>query len=591
MESRDDWSPAKAGQPKTNAKAFSKSTALKGAARGGKKRPAEIGAFDDRDKATPEELGDQERFQFSPDDSSTGGGGPGGGPRALAGWNRTGEAKKKYTGGKRSGQDGVRRKPQTRNVRREKGDRPYSGQPSSKFPVLRARSLASGPGLPDGREFEDERELARMVEAAGGGGEPLQVAVLHDRSVKELLAEAEAMGVRDGAAPSRRSLVEKIIRAAGEARRPVVDEGILFVAHEGHGFVVRRQNDYQLQGEDPYVAPALIRRYGMRPGQSVRVLIRPSAKGERCPAALAVLKVMGEDPESASKLPRFENLVPYYPLERILLEKVRTDGRPDISMRVIEILSPIGFGQRGLIVAPPRAGKTLLLQKIAESVATNTPEATLIVLLVDERPEEVNEFRRRGHGEVISSTFDEPPERHVQVAEIVFEKSRRLLEAGKDVVILLDSITRLVRAHNALIISDGRVLSGGVEVTALHEPKRFFGSARNIEGGGSLTILATASVGTGSRMDEVIFEEFQGTGNMELHLDSELVGKRIFPAINIEKTGTRKEELLYSPDEAEKIYSLRRAMQGVPMDEAMEMFIQRLEKTETNAEFLMNVNR
>jgi transcription termination factor Rho len=304
---------------------------------------------------------------------------------------------------------------------------------------------------------------------------------------------------------------------------------------------------------------------------------------------------MGKPVAEIQGLQPFTELIPYYPTSRILLEtppdtdvKVTWDN---ISMRVVDCVSPVGFGQRGLIVAPPRTGKTVLMQGMANSIQTNFPEAHLIILLIDERPEEVTDFRRQCHGEVIASTFDEPAENHVHAAEMVIEKSRRMVEHGRDVVILLDSITRLARAYNTMQPGSGKILSGGVEANALQKPKRFFGSARNIEGGGSLTIVATALVETGSKMDEVIFEEFKGTGNMELHLDRGLVDKRVFPALSMEKSGTRKEELLYHPDEMAKIYSLRRAMKGIPSTEAMEMLIQRIKKTRSNAEFLMSLNR
>jgi transcription termination factor Rho len=293
---------------------------------------------------------------------------------------------------------------------------------------------------------------------------------------------------------------------------------------------------------------------------------------------------MGLDPEEISKVVPFEELIPYYPLKRILLEDVEV--QKDVSMRTVDILTPIGFGQRGLIVAPPRTGKTILLQNIANSVSANSPFAKLILLLVDERPEEVTDFRRHTKGEVVSSTFDEAPESHVHCAEMVGEKARRLVEQGEHVVILLDSITRLARAS-----SSGKIMSGGLESNALQKPKRFFGAARNIEGAGSLTIIATALVDTGSRADEIIFEEFKGTGNMELHLDRGLVERRIFPAINIDRSGTRKEELIYHPEELQRIYGLRRAMQGLGPIESMEMLIQRLKKTKSNAEFLLSLSR
>ena len=314
------------------------------------------------------------------------------------------------------------------------------------------------------------------------------------------------------------------------------------------------------------------------------------AENERCPSVVRIDEVMGNlDPEDIAKVTPFEELVPYYPLKRILLEA--PDVQKDVSMRAVDILTPIGFGQRGLIVAPPRTGKTILLQNIANSISENSPETKLILLLVDERPEEVTDFRRHTKGEVVSSTFDESPESHIHCAEMVGEKARRLVENGQHVVILLDSITRLARAYNALTSNAGKIMSGGLEATALQKPKRFFGAARNIEGAGSLTIIATALVDTGSRMDEIIFEEFKGTGNMELHLDRGLVERRIFPSINIDRSGTRKEELIYHPEELQRIYGLRRAMQGLGPIESMEMLIQRLKKTKSNAEFLLTLSR
>ena len=300
---------------------------------------------------------------------------------------------------------------------------------------------------------------------------------------------------------------------------------------------------------------------------------------------------MGKDPNAIKNVVVFNDLVPYYPTERIIMESNVHNAWNNVSMRAVDLLSPIGLGQRALIVAPPRTGKTVLMQTMAKSIRANKPNAHLMVLLVDERPEEVTDFKRSVDAEVIASTFDEEASNHVHAAEIVISKARRMVEDGKDVIILLDSITRLARAYNALMPNGGRTMSGGVEATALQKPKKFFGSARNIEGGGSLTIIGTALVETGSKMDEVIFEEFKGTGNLELHLDRSLSDKRIFPAINMEKTGTRKEELLYHPAELEKVYTLRRAMNGVPITESMEMLVQRLKKTKTNVEFLLGLNR
>jgi transcription termination factor Rho len=333
------------------------------------------------------------------------------------------------------------------------------------------------------------------------------------------------------------------------------------------------------------VSPSQIRRFALRTGTIVEGGIRPPKEKERFFALLKVDEINEDEPDKVKGRVPFENLTPLFPDERFQLE---VDPK-EISTRIMDLITPIGKGQRGLIVAPPRTGKTVIMQKVANSISTNNPEAKLIVLLIDERPEEVTDMERTTQAEVISSTFDEPPERHVQVAEIVIEMSKRMVECGRDVVILLDSITRLARAYNTLQPHSGKILSGGVDANALHKPKRFFGAARNIEGGGSLTIIATALVDTGSRMDEVIFEEFKGTGNMELGLDRGLVDKRIFPSINIEKSGTRKEELLLHPDELQKIWILRKALNGVPPVEAMELMINRLKKTKSNAEFLMSL--
>jgi len=337
--------------------------------------------------------------------------------------------------------------------------------------------------------------------------------------------------------------------------------------------------------EDIYVSPSQIRRFALRTGDFVEGEIREPKEKERFFALLRVDKVNVDDPDkSRLKIP-FENLTPLFPDQRLTLEREPSE----ISMRVMDIFTPIGKGQRGLIVAPPRTGKTVLLQKIANSITANCPDAYLIILLIDERPEEVTDMERNTSAHVLSSTFDEAPERHVQVAELVIEMSKRMVECGRDVVILLDSITRLARAYNTLQPHSGKILSGGVDANALHKPKRFFGAARNIEHGGSLTIIATALVETGSRMDDVIFEEFKGTGNMELCLDRTLVDKRVFPAINVEKSGTRKEELLLHPDELGRVWVLRRAINGVPPVEAMEMIVNRLKKTRSNAEFLMSM--
>ncbi|MCS6771273.1 MAG: transcription termination factor Rho [Kiritimatiellae bacterium] len=418
-------------------------------------------------------------------------------------------------------------------------------------------------------------------------GEPrvLKLYELQMMSVPELKAMADSYGLVELGALRKHELIFEILRANARLGGQMFGRGVLEILPDGFGFLRSPLNNYLPCPEDLYVSPSQIRRFALRTGDYIEGEIRPPKDKERFFALYKVDRINGEPPEKQrSKVP-FENLTPLFPDRRIHLETKPTD----ISMRVMDILTPIGFGQRGLIVAPPRTGKTVLLQQIANSISANHPEAHLIVLLIDERPEEVTDMERNTKAQVLSSTFDEPPERHIQVAEIVIEMAKRMVECGKDVVILLDSITRLARAYNTVQPHSGKILSGGVDANALHKPKRFFGAARNIEGGGSLTIIATALIDTGSRMDEVIFEEFKGTGNMELMLDRHLVDKRIFPAINIEKSGTRKEELLLHPDELAKIWILRKALNGVQPVEAMELIVNRLKKTKSNAEFLMTL--
>jgi len=365
----------------------------------------------------------------------------------------------------------------------------------------------------------------------------------------------------------------------------VITSGVLEILPDGYGFLRSPKNNYLQCPEDVYVSPSQVRRFGLRTGDVIEGPVRDPKEKERFFALGRVDTMNGKPPVEARRTIYFENLTPLFPDRRIVLET----KAEEYSMRVMDIFTPIGFGQRGLIVAPPRTGKTVLLQKVANSISTNHPDAMLFILLIDERPEEVTDMQRNTKAQVISSTFDEAPERHVQVAEMVIDVAKRQVENGKDVVILLDSITRLARAYNTVQPNSGKILSGGVDANALHKPKRFFGAARNIEHGGSLTIIATALVDTGSRMDEVIFEEFKGTGNMELSLDRQLVDKRVFPAINIEKSGTRKEELLLYPDELSRTWILRRALNGVPPVECMEMVIKRLKGSKSNAEFLMGI--
>ncbi len=439
--------------------------------------------------------------------------------------------------------------------------------------------------LPDPARLADAAALDALAgEISAGKNPPLWLNEIYALNLAELTAFARKSGVSFEGAPNRRDLLAKIFATAAEAKTPIRDRGHIDVTDRG-AFIVHQHVNYRLYPDDPFLPASLINRYGLKRGHAVEVLVQAPLPGERCPAVVRIDSVMGGAPDEISKVTPFEELVPYYPLQRILLESEAT--QKDVSMRAVDILTPIGFGQRALIVAPPRTGKTVLLQNIANSITANSPHAKLILLLIDERPEEVTDFKRHTQGEVVSSTFDETPESHVHCAEMVIENARRRVEQGEHVVILLDSITRLARAYNALTGNQGKTMSGGLESNALQKPKRFFGSARNIEGGGSLTIIASALVDTGSRMDEIIFEEFKGTGNCELHLDRGLVERRIFPAINIDRSGTRKEELIYHPDELQRIHGLRRAMQGLGPIESMEMLITRLRKTKTNAEFLL----
>ena len=426
-------------------------------------------------------------------------------------------------------------------------------------------------------------------EAPQGTGESEGVVIslyeLQEKDVPELQTLADGFGLEELGALQKHELIFEILKCHAGRSGTIYSKGVLEILPDGFGFLRSPHSNYLACPEDIYVSPSQIRRFALRTGDLVEGKIREPKEKERFFALLRVEKVNGQDgAESRRKVP-FENLTPIFPDERIHLE---VDPK-DMSMRIMDIFTPIGMGQRGLIVAAPRTGKTVLLQKLANSISVNHPDAYLIILLIDERPEEVTDMTRNTKAHVLSSTFDETPERHVQVAELVIEMSKRMVESGQDVIILLDSITRLARAYNTLQPHSGKILSGGVDANALHKPRRFFAAARNIEGGGSLTIMATALVETGSRMDDVIFEEFKGTGNMELCLDRSLVDKRIFPSINVEKSGTRKEELLMHPDELQRVWTLRRAISGVPPVEAMEMIINRLKKTQSNAEFLMSM--
>ena len=447
--------------------------------------------------------------------------------------------------------------------------------------------------LLDWEVLENREDILALAEdLKSGGGEPLDYVRIYNMLLPELREEVAVLGIDTPNAPNRDQLIDAITKYAAEKKAAIVTTGILEILDDDEGgLIVYERDSYRVKALSAYVPQAFIKHYGLQRGHIVQAQLHPHREGESCPIVVSVESVMDQDPETLSEIVPFTERVPYYPTSRILMEADSEAKWDNLSMRVVDCLTPVGFGQRGLIVAPPRTGKTVLMQGMANSIQKNYPDSHLIILLIDERPEEVTDFRRQVSGEVISSTFDEAAESHVHAAEMVIEKARRMVEVGKDVVILLDSITRLARAYNTTMPSSGKILSGGVEANALQKPKRFFGSARNIEDGGSLTIIATALVETGSKMDEVIFEEFKGTGNMELHLDRGLSDKRIFPALSMDKSGTRKEELLYHPDEMLKIYSLRRAMKGLPSTDAMEMLIQRIKKTNTNAEFLLSVAR
>ena len=415
----------------------------------------------------------------------------------------------------------------------------------------------------------------------------MTIAELKEKNITELSRIARTLEIPGTSGLRKQDLIFKILQAQSEKEGHIFAEGVLEILPDGYGFLRSPDYNYLPGPDDIYVSPSQIRKFDLKTGDSISGNVRPPHEGEKYFALVKIEAINFESPEETRNKILFDNLTPLYPQERIKLETVR-EG---ISGRVMDLLTPVGKGQRGLIVAPPRTGKTMLLQSLANSISTNHPEIVLIVLLIDERPEEVTDMQRSVKGEVISSTFDEPAARHVQVAEMVIEKAKRLVEHKRDVVSLLDSITRLARAYNTIVPPSGKVLSGGVDSNALQRPKRFFGAARNIEEGGSLTIIATALVDTGSRMDEVIFEEFKGTGNMEIILDRKLVDKRVFPAIDIQRSGTRKEELLIPKEDLQRIWILRKVLNPLSPVEAMELLISRLEKVRNNAEFLANMNQ
>jgi len=413
---------------------------------------------------------------------------------------------------------------------------------------------------------------------------------LKQKTAADLVAFAESQGIENMSRARKQDIIFALLKAHAKNGEPIFGDGVLEILSDGFGFLRGADSSYLAGPDDVYVSPSQIRRFGLRTGDTISGKIRPPKDNERYFALLKVSQINFEPPENARHKVLFENLTPLHPNQRMRMER-GNGSTEDITARVIDMVAPFGKGQRGLIVSPPKAGKTLMLQNIAQSIATNHPDAYLIVLLIDERPEEVTEMTRMVQGEVVSSTFDEPATRHVQVAEMVIEKAKRLVEHKRDVVILLDSITRLARAYNTVVPSSGKVLTGGVDANALHRPKRFFGAARNIEEGGSLTILATALVDTGSKMDEVIYEEFKGTGNMEIHLDRRIAEKRVYPAINVNRSGTRREELLTEPDELQKLWILRKFLHGMDDLEAMEFLLGRMQSSKTNADFFDMMRR
>jgi transcription termination factor Rho len=408
--------------------------------------------------------------------------------------------------------------------------------------------------------------------------------------VAELIDIATNMGIEGMSRSRKQDIIFSILKAHAKSGEDIYGDGVLEILQDGFGFLRSANGSYLAGPDDIYVSPSQIRRFNLRTGDTVSGKIRPPKDSERYFALLKVDEINYEPPENAKNKVLFENLTPLHPNKRLSLE-IGNGSTEDMTARVIDMVAPIGKGQRGLIVSPPKAGKTMMLQNIAQSIANKNPECYLIVLLIDERPEEVTEMERSVRGEVVSSTFDEPASRHVQVAEMVIEKAKRLVEHKKDVVILLDSITRLARAYNTVIPSSGKVLTGGVDANALHRPKRFFGAARNIEEGGSLTILATALIDTGSRMDDVIYEEFKGTGNMEIHLDRRIAEKRIYPSININRSGTRREELLTTPDELQKMWIIRKVVHDMDELAAMEFLSDKMRASKTNNEFFDSMKR
>jgi transcription termination factor Rho len=463
---------------------------------------------------------------------------------------------------------------------------PPAPPPAEPKPAVETAAPPAAVEQPSGPISTAHRRKQAAAQGVKNGTPTLDLVELKDMSIQKLNDVAKGMNIAGAAGLRKQELIFKILQTQAEKSGLIFSEGVLECLPDGFGFLRAPEYNYLPGPDDVYVSPSQIRRFDLRTGDTISGQIRPPKEGERYFALIKVDAINFEPPEEARNKIFFDNLTPLYPNQRFKLEH----ARDNYSGRVMDLLTPIGKGQRGLIVSPPRTGKTMLLQSIANSITTNHPEVTLIVLLIDERPEEVTDMQRSVHGEVISSTFDEPATRHVQVAEMVIEKAKRLVEHKRDVVILLDSITRLARAYNTIFPPSGKVLSGGVDSNALQRPKRFFGAARNIEEGGSLTIIATSLIDTGSRMDDVIFEEFKGTGNMEIHLERKLVDKRVFPAIDINKSGTRKEELLLPKDELNRVWILRKVLNPLSPVETMELLLDKLSKTRSNAEFLASMS-
>jgi transcription termination factor Rho len=449
-----------------------------------------------------------------------------------------------------------------------------------------AESRTDGLPVDDLAAVQEEMKAAENHVRSGNEPPPLDITELKRRPIEDLTVLAEKLGVENTTGLKKQNLIFAILQKQAEQNGSILASGTLEKMAEGYGFLRSADYSYLPGPDDIYVSPSQIRLFGLRTGDTVNGYIRPPKESERFFALLRVDTVNGTTTEAAHRRQLFDNLTPLYPDERLRMEW----NPSQLDTRIIDMMTPIGKGQRGLIVAPPRTGKTILMQNIANAITHNHPEVILMVLLIDERPEEVTDMARSVKGEVISSTFDEPASRHVQVAEMVIEKAKRQVEHGRDVVILLDSITRLARAYNQVVPTSGKILSGGVDSNALHKPKRFFGAARNIENGGSLTILATALIETGSKMDDVIFEEFKGTGNMEIILDRRLADKRIFPAVDINKSGTRKEELLLAKDVLNRVFVLRKVLSPMASTEAMELLVEKVRATKTNEDFLGSMN-